>query len=251
VVLVLVVAVSLQVDEPDDRGVLGLVECRPERVEDALVIDLGRVSRVAESGHPAPPPGGLAPSWVNVAVPHRPVGQLPVPTVADLANLALRRCYDGLLYGRPAVSAQAAVALLRLAHEIEHDAALTERDQARQAMQEWPHVWSSTRSKSRAARRRDSWRPERSRSAMGRCLSCSRSSQALVGLRLGAPGAYSGVSSPSPRRSSGPPHDELAHQGACPASVLPVRLIGFAGNGGVAVVGSSLAWTTLTVLGLA
>ena len=49
----------------------------------------------------------------------------------------LRRCWEGLQSGRPAVSVQAAVALIRLAHELEHDAALAERDAARRQMEEW------------------------------------------------------------------------------------------------------------------
>jgi hypothetical protein len=72
--------------------------------------------------HPAPPPGGRAPAWVNVVPPPRPLGQLPVPSVADLAALALRRVYERVEAGA-AVSAHDLVALLKLAREIEHDAA--------------------------------------------------------------------------------------------------------------------------------
>jgi hypothetical protein len=73
--------------------------------------------------HPAPPPGGRAPSWINVAVvPPCPQGQFPVPGIADLAALALRRCYERLEAGT-IVSAHDVVALLKLAREIEHDAA--------------------------------------------------------------------------------------------------------------------------------
>jgi hypothetical protein len=73
--------------------------------------------------HPAPAPGGRAPSWVNVAVmPSRLQGQLAVPTAADLAALALRRCYERVEAGA-AVSAHDVVALLKLAREIERDAA--------------------------------------------------------------------------------------------------------------------------------
>ena len=53
----------------------------------------------------------------------------------------LRRCWEGLQSGRPAVSVQAAVALIRLAHEIEHDAALAERFAARRQMEEWRQEW--------------------------------------------------------------------------------------------------------------
>ena len=92
--------------------------------------------------HPAPAPGGVAPQWVNVVPPARPPGQLAVPSIEDLANLVLRCCYDGLQSGRLAVSLQPAVALIRLAHEIEHDAALAERDAARRQMDEWRHgLW--------------------------------------------------------------------------------------------------------------
>jgi hypothetical protein len=87
--------------------------------------------------HPAPPPGGVAPAWVNVVPPPRPTGQLPVPTAADLAALALRRCWEGLQSGAPVIPVRDAVAILRLAHEIEHDAALAERDAARCQMEEW------------------------------------------------------------------------------------------------------------------
>jgi hypothetical protein len=109
--------------------------------------------------HPAPAPGGRAPSWVNVAVPPRPLGQLPVPSVEDLAALVLRRCYDGLQYGRPAVSVQAAVALIRLAHEIEHDAALAERDAARRQMEKWPEVLWTIRNAIIRQHGQDAWAP--------------------------------------------------------------------------------------------
>jgi hypothetical protein len=55
-------------------------------------------------------------------VPSRLQGQLPVPSAADLASLALRRCYERLEAGA-AVSAHEVVALLKLAREIEDDAA--------------------------------------------------------------------------------------------------------------------------------
>jgi hypothetical protein len=65
-----------------------------------------------------------------------------VPSFEDLADLVVRRCYEGLQSGRPTVSLQAAVALIRLAHEIEHDAALAERDAALRQMEEWKHgLW--------------------------------------------------------------------------------------------------------------
>jgi hypothetical protein len=100
-----------------------LAVCRPERRRLLL--------------HPAPAPGGTAPSWINVAVSSRPQGQLLAPGVDDLAALVLRRCWEGLQSGAPAVPVRDAVAILRLAHEIEHDAALTERDAARRQIEEW------------------------------------------------------------------------------------------------------------------
>ncbi len=92
--------------------------------------------------HPAPPPGGVAPSWISVAVPPRPLGQLPAVGFADLASLTLQRCYEALQSGKSTVSARDAVAIFRLAHEIEHDDALTERDAALRQMEEWRHgLW--------------------------------------------------------------------------------------------------------------
>jgi hypothetical protein len=91
--------------------------------------------------HLAPPPTGRScPPWIGVNVasrlPSLP-GRLATPSIDDLASLVLRRCWEGLQSGRPAVSVQAAVALIRLAHEIEHDAALAERDAARRQIEEW------------------------------------------------------------------------------------------------------------------
>ena len=63
-------------------------------------------------------------------------------TVADLASLVLRRCYERLQSGEASVSLRDAVAVMRLAHEIEHDDALAERDAARRQMEEWQHgLW--------------------------------------------------------------------------------------------------------------
>ena len=75
-------------------------------------------------------------------MPPRPPGQLLVPGVDDLAALVLRRCYERLEADEAAVTIRDAVAILRLAHEIEHDAALAERDAARRQMEEWQHgLW--------------------------------------------------------------------------------------------------------------
>jgi len=80
--------------------------------------------------HPAPPPGGVAPRWINVAVPPRPLGQLPAVGIADLASLALRRTYERLEVGVPGVSVQDVVAVSRLAWQVERDEAIPARDQA-------------------------------------------------------------------------------------------------------------------------
>jgi len=70
----------------------------------------------------------VAPSWVNVAVPSRPLGQLPAVGIADLASLALRRAYERLEVGVPGVSVQDAVAVSRVAWQIERDEAIPARD---------------------------------------------------------------------------------------------------------------------------
>jgi hypothetical protein len=69
--------------------------------------------------HPAPAPGGQAPAWVNAA-PVAPAG-LAVPTVGDVAALALRNAYRRLEAGET-VSVSDVVALLKLQREIERDA---------------------------------------------------------------------------------------------------------------------------------
>ena len=75
-------------------------------------------------------------------MPPRPPGQLLVPGVDDLAALVLRRCYERLEADEAAVTIRDAVALIRLAHEIEHEAALAERDATRRQMEEWRHgLW--------------------------------------------------------------------------------------------------------------
>ena len=71
--------------------------------------------------HPAPPPCGTAPAWVNAAPAPRPAG-LPVPGIADLASLALRRAFERLESGG-AVSLHDVAGLLRLQREIEREAA--------------------------------------------------------------------------------------------------------------------------------
>lgn len=70
-----------------------------------------------------------------------PPGQLAVPSVGDLAAITLRRAYERVEAGVAGVSPGDAVALLRLAHEIEHDAALAERDAARRQIEAWRQEW--------------------------------------------------------------------------------------------------------------
>ena len=92
--------------------------------------------------HPAPPPGGNCPEWVNIVPERMPQGQLPVPDVSDLAALVTRRAFERLEADEARVAIRDAVAVLRLAHEIEHDDALAERDAARRQMQEWQNgLW--------------------------------------------------------------------------------------------------------------
>jgi hypothetical protein len=79
--------------------------------------------------HPTSLPGGRVPSWVNVVPPPRPLGQLPVPDVDDLANLVLWRCFERVKAGGM-MSIGDAVAFLRLAREMKHDEVLAERDTA-------------------------------------------------------------------------------------------------------------------------
>ena len=80
--------------------------------------------------HPAPAPGGVAPSWISVAVPPRPLGQLPAAGIADLAALALRRAYERLEAGVPGVAVQDVVAVSRLAWQVERAEAIPARDKA-------------------------------------------------------------------------------------------------------------------------
>jgi hypothetical protein len=60
-----------------------------------------------------------------------------VVDVADLAALVTRRAFERLEADEARVAIGDAVAVLRLAHEIEHDDALAERDTARRQMEEW------------------------------------------------------------------------------------------------------------------
>ena len=63
-------------------------------------------------------------------MPSRPSGQLPEPSLKDLADLAVRKAFEGLLYGKLALSVPDAVAVARLAWQVERDQAIPERDKA-------------------------------------------------------------------------------------------------------------------------
>jgi hypothetical protein len=94
----------------------------------------GRLERLK---HPAPSPARRVPSWVNVPVPSRPSGQLPEPSLKELADLALRKAFEGLLYGKLAVSVPDTVAVARLAWQVERDQAIPERDAALRQLEKW------------------------------------------------------------------------------------------------------------------
>jgi hypothetical protein len=53
-----------------------------------------------------------------------------VPDGADLATIAVKRCYEGLQSGTAAVSVQDAVAAMRLAWQRERDEVIPARDEA-------------------------------------------------------------------------------------------------------------------------
>ena len=155
--------------------------------------------------------GIRCPPWIGVSVagrPPSPPGRLATPSVDDLASLVLRRCYDGLQSGRSAVSVQAAVALIRLAHEIEHDAALAERDAARRQMEEWRHGLWIIRNAIVRQYGQDAWAAI---SAEVRKL--RPAAPRLTGSRAGVAGGY-----PVPRR---PLDDHAPKRSACGASSWP------------------------------
>ena len=85
--------------------------CKPARAMLA-VCEPGRAHLLA---HPAPAPGGQAPAWVSAARP-APAG-LPLPTVDDLARLALQRLWEALNAGTITVNARDVSAIVRLARE--------------------------------------------------------------------------------------------------------------------------------------
>lgn len=75
--------------------------------------------------HPAPPPGGAAPAWmekVSVTVPEPPRAQVPVASTGDVLSLTLQRYCEQLLSGRMAVSARDVAILMRLERDFRRDA---------------------------------------------------------------------------------------------------------------------------------
>ncbi len=70
-------------------------------------------------------------------MPSRPAGQLPEPSLKDLADLAVGKAFEGLLYGKLAVSVPDAVAVARLAWQVERDQAIPERDAALRQLEKW------------------------------------------------------------------------------------------------------------------
>ena len=91
-----------------------LAICQPQRR--ALVL------------HPAPPPGGTAPAWmesVSITPPAPFGGQVPAASTGDVLGLTLQRYCEQLLSGTVPVSARDVAILLRLEREVRRDA---ERD---------------------------------------------------------------------------------------------------------------------------
>ena len=129
-----------------------------------------RCTQAPDHAHPAPPPGGVAPSWINVVPSARPAGQLSVPSVEDLAAITLRRAYERVEAGEAGVTIRDAVAVLRLAHEIEHDDALAERDAARRQMEEWKYGYGSSAMRSSGSKGPTPGRRSRPRSVSSALL---------------------------------------------------------------------------------
>jgi hypothetical protein len=105
------------------------------RVRSSLAV--AQPERLRLLKHPAPPPADRVPYWINAVPPARPPGQLPVVSVRDLAELAVRKAFEGLLYGRTAVSVSDAAAVARLAGQDERDQAIPERDAALRQLEKW------------------------------------------------------------------------------------------------------------------
>ena len=75
--------------------------------------------------HPAPPPGGAAPAWmerVSVTLPAPSPGEVPAASISDVLSLTLQRYCEQLLSGRVAVSARDVAILMGLAREFRRDA---------------------------------------------------------------------------------------------------------------------------------
>lgn len=76
--------------------------------------------------HPAPPPGGAAPAWMeSVSVDLPAPSQVLVASTGDVLSLTLQRYCEQLQSGRVAVSARDVAILMRLEREFRRDA---ERD---------------------------------------------------------------------------------------------------------------------------
>ena len=125
---------------------------RPDQSQEA---SSAAATPTCRATHPTAAPGtsapGGRPAWINVAVPPRPLGQLPVPSVEDLAALRAPAALGRRLVSGPsAVSVRDAVTILRLAREIEHDDAVAAAAEARawaQMFQKGPAstLWTAKR----------------------------------------------------------------------------------------------------------
>ena len=94
-----------------------------------------------------PPLGRRCPAWIgpNVASrPPSPPGTLATPSVAEVASLAVRRCYEGLQSGRPTASVRDVAALLKLQREIERDDTVAAAAEARARAQMFQKGLAST-----------------------------------------------------------------------------------------------------------
>lgn len=108
--------------------------------------------------HPAPAPGGEPPVWINAVTEPRSPGQLPVADLADLAALALRRCYEQLGSGDVAVSLREAVAATRLFWQMQKDEAGPVRDKALADLAEAEHAVMALRAAVIRRSGQDEWR---------------------------------------------------------------------------------------------
>jgi hypothetical protein len=91
--------------------------------------------------------GSSCPAWIGSNVASRPPSHprpLATPSVAEVAGLAVRRCYEGLQSGRPAVSVRDVAALLKLQREVERDDAVAAAAEARARAQMFQEGLAST-----------------------------------------------------------------------------------------------------------